>query len=169
MRLVAQVSGAKLALLSRSSTTRRTRDSKYLFWAEFFFHCQGDNAPELMRRHGQFRTLSSKLGSVRTLCLAGILALAFVRGKLKLESLLCVRDPPHGRHGNLELAIAKSADSDCGDRPKPFAHPKITLWHGQPCRRRLGGRLSSWRIGTLKLKPWRGRLWFSYRSSVLEC
>jgi len=91
-----------------------------------------DNDPELMRRYGQFRTLSSKLGSVRTLCLAGILALAFVRGKLKPESFLRVRNPFHGGHRNLELAIAKGADSDCRNRPKPFDHPKITLWHGQP-------------------------------------
>ena len=84
--------------------------------------------------------------------LAGILALAFVGG-----------------HRNLELAIAKGADSNCRDRPKPFGHPKITLWHGQPCRRQLGGRLSSLRIGTLRLKPWRGRLWWFYSSSVSPC
>jgi hypothetical protein len=101
--------------------------------------------------------------------LAGILALAFVGGKLKPKSLLRVRDPLHSGHGNFELAIAKSAGSNCGDRPKPFGHPKITLWHGLPCRRQLGGRLSSLRIDTLRLKPWRGRLWFSYRSSVLAC
>lgn len=166
MRLGARVSGAKFALLSRSSTTRRTRDSEYLFWAEFFFHCRGDNAPELMRRYGQFRTLSSKLGSVRTLRSADIVALAFVRGKLKPESFLRVRNPFHGGHRNLELAIAKGADSDCRDRPKPFDDPKITLWHGQPFRRQRSERLSSLRIGTLRLKIWRGRLWLFYRPSV---
>jgi hypothetical protein len=61
-----------------------------------------------------------------------ILALAFVRGKLKPKSFLRVRNPFHGGHRNLELAIAKGADSDCRNRPKPFGHPKITLWHGQP-------------------------------------
>jgi hypothetical protein len=89
--------------------------------------------------------------------LAGILALAFVRGKLKPKSFLRVRNPLHGGHRNLELAIAKGADSNCRDRPKPFGHPKITLWHGQPCRRQLGERLSSLRIGIptgeTELKP----------------
>jgi hypothetical protein len=59
-----------------------------------------------------------------------LLALAFVRDKLKPERLSRVCNPFQGGHGNLELAIAKSADSDCGDRPKPFNHSKITLWHG---------------------------------------
>jgi hypothetical protein len=43
MRLVARLASVKLALLPRSGTTSRTRDSEYLFWAEFCFH-EGDNA-----------------------------------------------------------------------------------------------------------------------------
>jgi hypothetical protein len=38
MRLCAGLTSAKLALLSRSSTTSRTGDSEYLFWTEFSFH-----------------------------------------------------------------------------------------------------------------------------------
>lgn len=38
MRVGARLAGAKLTLLPRSSTTGRTMDGEYLFWAEFFFH-----------------------------------------------------------------------------------------------------------------------------------
>src|ERR1039458_9754899 len=36
--LRARLASAKLALFSRSSTASWTRDSEYLFWAEFCFH-----------------------------------------------------------------------------------------------------------------------------------
>src|ERR1700682_1213203 len=39
MRFRAGLTSSKLALFSRSGTTRRTRDSEYLFCGEFFFHC----------------------------------------------------------------------------------------------------------------------------------
>ncbi len=38
MRLGARLTSTKLTALPRSSTTSRTRDSEYLFWAKFFFH-----------------------------------------------------------------------------------------------------------------------------------
>jgi hypothetical protein len=40
-----------------------------------------------------------------------------------------VRHRLHGGHGNLELEIAKSTDSDGEDCAKPFDDPKTTLWH----------------------------------------
>jgi hypothetical protein len=58
-----------------------------------------------------------------------LLTFAFVRGELEPKSFLRVRNSVHDGHRNIELAIAKSADSDCGDRPKPFHYPKITRWH----------------------------------------
>jgi hypothetical protein len=45
---------------------------------------------------------------------------AIVFGELDPETLLRVGDPLHGGHGHLELPIAKSADSDSGDRAHPF-------------------------------------------------
>ena len=38
MRLKARLASGKLALFTRRNTTSRTRDSEYLFWAEFCFH-----------------------------------------------------------------------------------------------------------------------------------
>src|ERR1700738_2998706 len=51
MRLGAQFTSDKLTLFSGSSTTSRTRNGEYLFWAEFCFH-GADNAPEPMYRDG---------------------------------------------------------------------------------------------------------------------
>jgi hypothetical protein len=105
----------------------------------------------------------------RRLCLAGTLAPALVFGELDPETLLRVANPLDRTTGHLERPIAKSTDSDGGDGAHPFDHPKITLWHGQLFRRQRCGKLSSWRIGTLKLQPWRGRLWLFYRPSVSPC
>jgi hypothetical protein len=52
---------------------------------------------------------------------------AFVACKLKPKTLLRVRNSLHGGHGNLELTIAKVANSSCGYLTNPFDHPKITL------------------------------------------
>jgi uncharacterized protein YceK len=41
MRVRAELSSAKLTLLSGCSTTSRTTDSEYLFGAKFFFHAKG--------------------------------------------------------------------------------------------------------------------------------
>jgi hypothetical protein len=49
----ARLAGAKLTLLSWSSTTSRTMACQYFFGAEFFFHV-GDDAPEPMHRNGLF-------------------------------------------------------------------------------------------------------------------
>jgi len=38
MRLGARLASTKLTLFPRSSTTSRTTDSEYLFWAEFPLH-----------------------------------------------------------------------------------------------------------------------------------
>jgi hypothetical protein len=38
VRFVAGLTSIQLALLSRSSTTGRATDGKYLFWVEFLFH-----------------------------------------------------------------------------------------------------------------------------------
>ena len=54
-------------------------------------------------------------------------------GELEPETLLCVSNPLHGGQRNLELAIAKGADSNGGNLTNPFHHPKIAFWHGQPC------------------------------------
>jgi hypothetical protein len=62
--------------------------------------------------------------------LAVALTLALVLSKLDPETLLCVRNPLHCVHGNLELTIAKSADADSRDSAQPFEHPKITFRHG---------------------------------------
>jgi hypothetical protein len=51
--------------------------------------------------------------------------------KLKLERLLRVRNPFYGRHGNLELKIAKRADSDSRHGSEPLEHPKSPLFHAQ--------------------------------------
>jgi hypothetical protein len=40
-----------------------------------------------------------------------------------------VRNPLHRSHGNLELAIAKSADADRWNCSKPFEHAKPALFH----------------------------------------
>jgi hypothetical protein len=61
--------------------------------------------------------------------LAGVLVFALVFSELDPETLLRVGDPLHGGHGNLELPIAKSADSDSGDRAHPFDHSKIAFRH----------------------------------------
>jgi hypothetical protein len=55
-----------------------------------------------------------------------------VFGELKPETLLCVRNPLHSRHRDLELAIANGADSNGGNLTKPFHHSKIAFRHGQP-------------------------------------
>jgi hypothetical protein len=98
--------------------------------------------------------------------LARILALAFVPGKLKPESFLRVRNPRDRGHGNRELAIAKSADSDSRDCAEPFDHPQITFSHRQSFRRQVCGRLSSWLIGPWRLQPWQARLSSFDRISV---
>jgi hypothetical protein len=49
--------------------------------------------------------------------------------KLKLERLLRVCNSLGGGYGNGELAIAKSADSDSRDGPKPLEHPQSPLFH----------------------------------------
>ena len=59
--------------------------------------------------------------------LAGVLALALVLPELEVEIPLRIFDPFHGLHGNLELAIAKSADPDSWDCAEPFDYPKIPL------------------------------------------
>ena len=59
--------------------------------------------------------------------LAGVFNVAFVACKLNPKTLLRVRNPLQGGHGNLELTIAKAANSSCGYLTKPFDHPKITL------------------------------------------
>jgi hypothetical protein len=38
MGLISRLAGTEFTLLPRSCTTRRTTDSEYLFYAEFFFH-----------------------------------------------------------------------------------------------------------------------------------
>ncbi len=46
--------------------------------------------------------------------LAGVFRVAFMACKLDPKTLLRVRNPLHGGHGNLELTIAKAANSSCG-------------------------------------------------------
>jgi hypothetical protein len=63
--------------------------------------------------------------------LTGVFALALVLGKLNPETLLRVRNPLEGGHRNLELTIAKSAESESRNRAQPFEHTKISLLHEQ--------------------------------------
>jgi hypothetical protein len=51
--------------------------------------------------------------------------------KLKLETLLRVRNPLDGGHGDLELKIANSADSDSRHGSEPLEHPKSPIFHSQ--------------------------------------
>src|SRR5271169_1315331 len=51
--------------------------------------------------------------------------------KLQLERLLRIRNPLDGGHGNLELKIAKSADSDSRDGSQPLEYPQSPLFHSQ--------------------------------------
>ncbi len=60
-----------------------------------------------------------------------LLFFALMLIKLKLEGLLRIRNPLYGGHGDLELTIAKSADSDRRDGSEPFEHPKSPLFHSQ--------------------------------------
>jgi hypothetical protein len=60
-----------------------------------------------------------------------LLFFALMLIKLKLERLLRVRNPLDGGHRNLELTIAKSADSDSGDGSEPLEHPKSPLFNSQ--------------------------------------
>jgi hypothetical protein len=60
-----------------------------------------------------------------------IFVLALVLGKLNPEALLRVCKPLHVDPGNLEFAVARSADRSSGDRAKPFDDPKIGLLHKQ--------------------------------------
>jgi hypothetical protein len=52
-----------------------------------------------------------------------------VLGKLDAKTFLRIGNPLHRSHGNLELTIAESADSDSRDYAEPFEHPKSTLFH----------------------------------------
>jgi hypothetical protein len=61
--------------------------------------------------------------------LAGVLAFALVFSELDPETPLRVGNPLHGGRGNLELPIAKSADSDSRDRAHPFDYSKIAFRH----------------------------------------
>ena len=45
MRVGAGLASAQLTFLTRCSATSRTRDSEYLFWAEFGLHGEGENTP----------------------------------------------------------------------------------------------------------------------------
>jgi hypothetical protein len=67
-----------------------------------------------------------------TLRRAGLVALAFVFGKLNPETLLCVRNPLHRGQRNFELAIADSADSDGWYLTQPLQHSEIAFRHRQP-------------------------------------
>lgn len=62
--------------------------------------------------------------------MAGVLRLALVLPELEVEIPLRIFDPFHGLHGNLELAIAKSADSKSWDSADPFDYSEIAflLW-----------------------------------------
>jgi hypothetical protein len=51
--------------------------------------------------------------------------------KLNLERLLRIRNPLDGGHGNLELTIANSAESDSRHGSEPLEHPKSPLFHSQ--------------------------------------
>ena len=51
--------------------------------------------------------------------------------KLKLEGLLRIRNSFYRGHGDFELKIAKSADSDSGNGSEPLEHPKSPLFHPQ--------------------------------------
>ena len=51
--------------------------------------------------------------------------------KLKLERLLRIRNPLDRGHGNLELKIANSADSDSRNGSEPLEHPQSPLFHSQ--------------------------------------
>jgi hypothetical protein len=59
------------------------------------------------------------------------LGIAFVDDELKLERLLRVLNPRNGDHRNRESAIAKRADSDCGDLTMPFDNPEVSISHDQ--------------------------------------
>jgi hypothetical protein len=59
----------------------------------------------------------------------GLFLFALVLIKLNLESRLRLRNPLDGGHGNLELKIAKRADSDSRHGPEPLEHPKSPLFH----------------------------------------
>ncbi len=50
-------------------------------------------------------------------------------GKLLSKTLLRVRNPLQGAHWNFELPIAKSADSNGGNRAKPLEDSEITRSH----------------------------------------
>jgi hypothetical protein len=54
---------------------------------------------------------------------------ALVLGKLLAEIFLRAHNALHNSQGDPELAIAASANSDCGDGPEPFRHSEITFWH----------------------------------------
>jgi len=60
MRLAARLASINLTLLPRTSTTSRTTDSEYLFWAELFLHgvdIAWTECPKLMCRNGQSWTV----------------------------------------------------------------------------------------------------------------
>jgi hypothetical protein len=52
---------------------------------------------------------------------------ALVLSKLGAKALSTPCKSLHGFHGNLELKIARSADSDCRDRVKPFERTNVSL------------------------------------------
>src|ERR1700733_11918373 len=54
---------------------------------------------------------------------------ALMLGKLLAETFLRVRNSFHNSQGDLELAIAASANSNSRGGPEPFRHSKITFWH----------------------------------------
>lgn len=65
-----------------------------------------------MRRYGQFRTLSSKLGSVRTRRSADILTLALVLNKLLAKAFLRVRCSLERVQRNLEVPLTMRAGAN---------------------------------------------------------
>jgi hypothetical protein len=67
-------------------------------------------------------------------------ALAFVFGELKPETLLCVRNPLHGER-NLELAIANGADCNGRNLTKPFDDSEVAFWHVSLSGDNFGGFL----------------------------
>ena len=54
-------------------------------------------------------------------------------GKRDARTFLRISNPFHRCHGNLELAIARSAGANCRDGPEPFEHSKSALFHMVRC------------------------------------
>lgn len=59
---------------------------------------------------------------------ASTLTLALVFIELNPKTFLRVVNLLQGGHGNRELAITKSADSDCGSGSEPLDHSKMTFF-----------------------------------------